>query len=200
MPLLRAGFCNENSMPNVVVIAGPNGAGKSTLAPILVRDTFGITEYVNADVIAEGLSAYAPEKAAIDAGRAMLARLDELASAKVDFSFETTLATRTYAKRLKSLQNIGYSVCIIYIWLSSESFAIERVKARVEAGGHNIPEETIRRRYEQGRRYFFELYLSIADSWKVYNGGVRPPKLIAQYSEIDGMEILDEQIWKRLKS
>ncbi len=130
-------------MPNVVVIGGPNGAGKSTLAPVLLRDTFGITEYVNADVIAEGLSGYAPEKAAIDAGRAMLARLNELARAKKDFAFETTLATRTYAQRLKSLQEIGYNVCIIYIWLSSESFAIERVKARVLSGGHNIPEDTI---------------------------------------------------------
>lgn len=187
-------------MPNVVVIAGPNGAGKSTLAPTLVRDTFGITEYVNADVIAEGLSAYAPENAAIDAGRTMLARLDGLASRNVDFSFETTLATRTYAKRLRSLKETGYSVCIIYIWLSSEAFAIERVKARVTSGGHNIPEETIRRRYEQGKRYFFELYLPIADSWKVYNGGLRPPELIAQYSNIDGMEILDEQVWKRIQS
>lgn len=187
-------------MPNVVVIAGPNGAGKSTLAPVLLRDTFGITEYVNADVIAEGLSAYAPEKAAMDAGRAMLARLDELASSKVDFSFETTMATRTYAKRLRALKEFGYSVCIIFIWLSSESFAIERVKARVMSGGHNIPDETVRRRYEQGKRYFFELYLPIADSWKVYNGGVRPPELIAQFSDIDGLEVLKEQIWKRIKS
>lgn len=187
-------------MPNVIVIAGPNGAGKSTLAPTLVRDTFGITEYVNADVIAEGLSAYAPENAGIDAGRTMLARLDGLASGKVDFSFETTLATRTYAKRLKSLQEIGYSVFIIYIWLSSESFAIERVKARVGSGGHNIPEETVRRRYEQGKRYFFDLYMPIADSWKVYNGGISPPELIAQYSDIDGLEIFDEQAWKKIKS
>jgi len=187
-------------MPSVVVIAGPNGAGKSTLAPILLRDTFGITEYVNADVIAQGLSAYAPETAAIDAGRAMLARLDELASAKVDFSFETTLATRTYVKRLRNLQENGYSVCIIYIWLSSEALAIERVKARVLSGGHNIPEGTVRRRYVQGKRYFFELYSPLADSWKVYNGGIRPPELIAQHSGVDGLEILDERIWKSLKS
>lgn len=186
-------------MPNVVVIAGPNGAGKSTLAPVLLRDTFGITEYVNADVIAEGLSAYSPENAAIDAGRAMLARLDELGSAKVDFAFETTMAARTYAKRLRSLQEIGYSVCIIYLWLSSESFAIERVKARVLSGGHDIPEETIRRRYEQGKRYFFELYRPLADSWKVYNGGVRPPELIAEFS-YDGLQIVDEETWKRVKS
>lgn len=185
-------------MPNVVVIAGPNGAGKSTLAPALLRDTFGITEYVNADVIAEGLSAFAPETVAIGAGRSMLARLNELASAKKDFAFETTLATRTYIQRLRLLQDAGYSVSIIYIWLRSEDFAVERVKARVLAGGHNIPEETVRRRYEQGKRYFFELYLPIADSWKVYNGGTRPPELIAQCSD-EGLKILDEQTWKRVK-
>lgn len=187
-------------MPNVVVIAGPNGAGKSTLAPALLRDTFGITEYVNADTIAEGLSAYAPERAAIGAGRAMLARLNELAHAKQDFAFETTLATRTYAQRLRFLQDSGYSVSIIYLWLRSEAFAIERVKARVLAGGHSIPEITIRRRYGQGKRYLFELYLPLADSWKVYNGGVRPPELIAQFSKIGGVEILDEQKWERVKS
>ncbi len=186
-------------MPNVVVIAGPNGAGKSTLAPALLRDTFGITEYVNADVIAQGLSAYAPEKAALDAGRAMIARLNELALAKEDFAFETTLATRTYAKRLRKLRKDGYSVSIVYIWLSSDSFAVERVKARVFSGGHDIPEETIRRRYEQGKRYFFDLYLSIADSWKVYNGGVTPPELIAQFSQTKGLEIPNEQTWKVIK-
>jgi len=186
-------------MPSVVVISGPNGAGKSTLAPVLLRDTFGITEYVNADVIAEGLSAYAPEGAAIDAGRAMLTRLNDLADAKKDFAFETTLATRTYAKRLRSLQDVGYNVCTIYIWLSNADFAVERVKARVLSGGHNIPEATIRRRYELGKKYFFELYLPIADSWKVYNGGVRPPELIAQFSD-DELEIVDEQKWKRVKS
>ncbi len=186
-------------MPNVVVIAGPNGAGKSTLAPVLLRDTFGITEYVNADVIAEGLSAFAPEKAAIDAGRVMLARLDELANAQVDFAFETTLATRTYAKRLRTLKLLGYKVSLVYIWLSSDAFAVERVRARVLAGGHNIPEETIRRRYEQGRRYFFELYSPLADSWRVYNGGFRPPKLIAKFSK-DRLDISDEQTWKMVKA
>lgn len=187
-------------MPNVVIIAGPNGAGKSTLAPALLRDTFGITEYVNADVIAEGLSAFAPENAAIDAGRAMLARMNELGEARMDFAFETTLATRTYVQRLRSLQEVGYNICIIFIWLSSETLAVERVKARVLSGGHNIPEGIIRRRYEQGKRYFFELYSPLADSWKVYNGGIRPPKLIAQFSDIEGLEILNEHAWKRAKS
>src|SRR5687768_4783649 len=100
-------------MPDIVVIAGPNGAGKSTLAPYLLRDRFGILEFVNADTIAQGLSAFAPESAAMDAGRVMVGRLDELASERVDFAFETTLAARTYAKRLDRLRVSGYRVHIV---------------------------------------------------------------------------------------
>ncbi|MBX3244353.1 MAG: zeta toxin family protein [Acidobacteria bacterium] len=187
-------------MPDVVVIAGPNGAGKSTLAPALLRDTFGITEYVNADVIAEGLSAFAPENAAIDAGRAMLTRLNELTDARQDFAFETTLATRTYARRLKALQTIGYNVCIIYLWLSSDDFAVERVKARVLSGGHNIPEETIRRRYEQSLKYLFELYIPIADSWKIFDGRFIPLNLIAEFSDVGGLKIKNEHLWDEISS
>ena len=103
-------------MPNVVIIAGPNGAGKSTLAPALLRDTLNIPEYVNADTIAEGLSAFAPEDASFDAGRVMLRRLHELASIKKDFAFETTLATRSYAQWLKRLKAEDYRANLIFLW------------------------------------------------------------------------------------
>ncbi len=104
-------------MPNVIVIAGPNGAGKSTLAPALLRDTFGILEYVNADTIAEGLSAFAPHDASFDAGRVMLGRLHDLAEEGKDFAFETTLASRTYARWLSELKEKGYRVSLIFLWL-----------------------------------------------------------------------------------
>src|SRR5690349_19065775 len=104
-------------MPNVVVIAGPNGAGKSTLAPALLRDTLNIPEYVNADTIAEGLSAFAPEDASFEAGRVMLERLRGLANKKEDFAFETTLATRFYAGWLRELQSVGYRTSLIFLWL-----------------------------------------------------------------------------------
>lgn len=106
-------------MPNVIVIAGANGAGKSTLAPYLLRDTFGIYEYVNADTLALGLSAFAPERAAFDAGRIMLKRLSELAALNQDFAFETTLATRFYARWLKNLQTSGYTFNLVFLWLQS---------------------------------------------------------------------------------
>jgi len=141
-------------MPEVVIIAGPNGAGKSTLAPALLRDTLGILEYVNADTIAEGLSAFAPEDASFDAGRVMLNRLRELSESRKDFSFETTLATRFYAVWLRDLQQKGYRVNLIFLWLSKVETAIERVNARVRMGGHSIPEATIRRRLLPAERIF----------------------------------------------
>ena len=104
-------------MPNVIIIAGPNGAGKSTLAPALLRDTLGVSEFINADTIAAGLSAFAPENASFDAGRVMLRRLDELASGEKDFAFETTLASRSYAARLRAIQTSGYQISLIFLWL-----------------------------------------------------------------------------------
>lgn len=118
-------------MPNVIVISGANGAGKSTLAPFLLRDMFRILEYVNADTIAEGLSAFAPETAASDAGKTMLRRLDELTEERKSFAFETTLASRSYAKRIIDLQSAGYHFHLIYLWLKSPQLAVERVRARV---------------------------------------------------------------------
>ena len=102
-------------MPNVVVIAGPNGAGKSTVAPALLHAHLGIGEFVNADVIARGLSAFDPERAALQAGRVMLARLRELADQRADFAFETTLASRTFAPWIASLQSTGYSFQLLYV-------------------------------------------------------------------------------------
>src|SRR3970040_1460506 len=110
-------------MPKVVVIAGPNGAGKSTTAPKLLREALAVDEFVNADTIAAGLSAFAPERGAFTAGRAMLARLQELASAHDDFAFETTLSSRSFAPWLRGLQEGGYSVHLIYLWLPGAELA-----------------------------------------------------------------------------
>ncbi|MEP7149008.1 MAG: AAA family ATPase [Acidobacteriota bacterium] len=186
-------------MPNVIVIAGPNGAGKSTLAPALLRDTFGILEFVNADTIAEGLAAFAPADASFDAGRVMLGRLHELAVAGKDFAFETTLASRFYSKWLRELQGSGYRVSLIFLWLENTDLAVERVRARVRAGGHDIPEITIRRRYERGLRNLFELYLPVADSWRVFDASAKIPKETARYSETEGETIFNEAIWKKIK-
>ena len=187
-------------MPDVIVIAGPNGAGKSTLAPALLRDTFGILEFVNADTIAEGLSAFAPEDASFDAGRVMLGRLHELASTGKDFAFETTLASRFYAGWLKQLKSKGYRVSIVFLWLRNVDLAIERVNARVRIGGHAIPEETIRRRFDRGVKNLFELYLPIADAWRVYNASPEMPEEIARYTGDDSAVVFDTEIWNQIKT
>ena len=170
------------------------------MAPALLRDTLHIPEFVNADTIAEGLSAFAPEDASIEAGRVMLGRLKELADAKKDFSFETTLASRCYAGWLKQLQaNADYRVSIVFLWLRRVELAIERVNARVRLGGHSIPEDTIRRRYERGTRNFFELYQPIANSWRFFNSGTTPATEIARYNENDGETIFQSDLWNEIK-
>src|SRR5687768_4989367 len=106
-------------MPHVIVIAGANGAGKSTVAPFLLRDTLGISEFVNADTLAQGLSAFAPEKAAITAGKIMLTRINELAETGKDFAFETTLSTRSFFPRLQKMRESGYEFSLFFLWLTS---------------------------------------------------------------------------------
>lgn len=186
-------------MPHVVVIAGPNGAGKSTLAPALLRDTLNIPEYVNADTIAEGLSAFAPEDASFEAGRVMLQRLNELARQRRDLSFETTLASRFYANWIKGLQKNGYRFILMFLWLESAELAKERVKERVRRGGHDIPEETIERRYERGLKNLSDLYLPIANGWSIRNTSGATSVEVARYTDEEGQMLFDEELWKRIK-
>lgn len=186
-------------MPDVVVIAGPNGAGKSTLAPHLLRDTLGIMEYVNADKIAEGLSAYQAGNVAIAAGRIMRERMNSLMERGVDFAFETTLATRSYAKWLRKLQANGYFVHLVFLWLNSPELAIKRVAARVEDGGHDIPKETITRRYGRGLNNFFKLYKPIADSWQVFDTSEEVPLEVAFGAKIEGDTIVEEELWAEIE-
>ena len=186
-------------MPNIIIIAGPNGAGKSTLAPALLRDTLGILEYVNADTIAEGLSAFAPQDASFDAGRVMLGRLRELADERWDFAFEPTLASRFYAGWLSELQRMGYRVHLTFLWLENVELALERVRTRVHSGGHDIHEANVRRRYDRGLKNLFDLYLPIVNSWRIYDGSNIMPKKIAEFAKGQEMTIYDEDLWKTIK-
>lgn len=180
----------------IIIIAGPNGAGKSTLAPFLLRDRLKLTEYVNADTIALGLSAFAPESVAIEAGRVMLKRLHELAAQRKSFAFETTLATRSYAKWLKALIEQDYHVHLIYLWLRSPDIAIARVQERVRAGGHDVPEATIRRRYKRGVENFFGRYRDLVTTWAVYDHSVtNSPVLMAGGGKRTKQKITEENLW-----
>lgn len=155
--------------PTVLVLAGPNGAGKSTVAPFLVRDVFGITDFVNADDIARGLSGFSPEAVAIAAGRIMLRRIDELTAEGKSFAFETTLASRSFAPRLAAMQRLGYAVRLVFLGLPSAELAVERVRRRVREGGHDVPVNTIERRLQRGVRNFLTLYRPIVNHWWIYD-------------------------------
>ncbi len=154
--------------PHVIVIAGPNGAGKSTTAPMLLKGTLGVTEFVNADVIAQGLSAFQPESAAFHAGRVMLERLHFLAKERVDFAFETTLASRSFPLDCKTEAKRVYFPPGFPVAPNAD-FAVARVAERVRMGGHDVPEETIRRRYNKGIENFFRLYQPLTDTWRMYD-------------------------------
>ena len=142
-------------MPKLFIISGCNGAGKTTASYTILPNMLNCGNFVNADEIARGLSPFNPEKAAIQAGRIMLARVEELLKEGQDFAIETTLATRSYVNLIKKAQSQGYVVTLLYFWLNMPSLAIERVRLRVQSGGHNVSEESIRRRYDMGIRNLF---------------------------------------------
>ena len=185
--------------PKLVVIAGPNGSGKSTSAPALLRGRLGVTEFVNADTIAQGLSAFSPENAAIQAGRVMLARLRQLAAARANFAFETTLASRSFAPWIEGLNAQGYRFHLVFLWLPSADVAVARVLERVRLGGHDVPEEAIRRRYARGLKNFFELYRPLATSWRLYdNSGRSKPRLVADRLSARKLRVVDSSAGTRI--
>jgi predicted ABC-type ATPase len=151
------------------MLAGPNGAGKTSSAPLLLRDELRVAEFVNADVIARGLSAFSAGATAVEAGRIMLRRLDELAESAVDFAFETTLSGLTLLGAIDRWRSRGYTVRIVYLWLSSAEAAVQRVHRRVQQGGHAVPDEVVRRRYERGMANFGTRYRYAADQWISYD-------------------------------
>jgi predicted ABC-type ATPase len=187
--------------PRVVIIAGPNGAGKSTSAPKLLRGPVSVDEFVNADVIARGLSEFQPESVALEAGRIMLERVHKLASQRANFAFETTLASRSFAPWIRELIGTGYEFYLLYLWLPAADFAIARVAQRVKAGGHHVPDDTIRRRHVAGMRNFFELYRPLAIRWRWYNNAVaKERRLIASGNGERNERVYDAQAWSRIKA
>lgn len=185
-------------MPNVYVIGGANGSGKTTVARRLLPYFLDVFEYVNADEIASGLSPFNPESVAIQAGRLMLERLNTLVKERADFAFETTLAARNFARFLRKCKTHGYTVNLIYFWLQTPELAIERVIRRVESGGHNIPIEVIRRRYERGKRNLTQLYLPLCDKWIVYDNSRDSPQLIAECPFNQPVIIYQPSIWQQI--
>lgn len=191
----------QEDRPQAVVIAGPNGAGKTTAAPDLLRDGVGIDAFVNADVIAAGLSAFDPQAAAFEAGRIMLRRLDELVAGRQDFAFESTLSGRTVCTRLVRLHESGYAAHVLYLWLPSSNLAVSRVRLRVAAGGHDVPEVVIRRRFRRSLVQFDRIVRPLATTWAVYDGSdamERP--LVARGAAGGRIEVVDADLWARIRA
>lgn len=186
--------------PHVVVIAGPNGAGKSTSAAKVLRGTLSVSEFVNADVIARGLSAFNPEAVALAAGKIMLERLHALADVRQNSAFETTLASQSFAPWIRSLREQGYKFNLVFLWLPAPELSIARVTERVARGGHHVPDETVRRRFYAGIHNFFELYRPLADTWRWYNNSVPPrASLIASGGIGRRDKIYNRQSWDAIK-
>ena len=166
------------SNPRVIIIAGPNGAGKTTFAREFLPNEAGCPIFVNADLIAAGLAPFAPETAAIQAGRLMLQELRRHFAARESFAFETTLSGRGYLHQIDKWQAAKYKVKLIFLQLDSAEEAIARVAQRVKQGGHNIPETVIRRRFTAGKAYFDQLYAPKVDAWALYDNAGSTPVLL----------------------
>lgn len=185
-------------MPNLFIIAGCNGAGKTTASFTVLPELLNVKEFVNADEIARGLSPFQPETVAIEAGKIMLRRIDELISTGQDFAFETTLSTRSFVNLCHEAQQVGYSVNLIFFWLDSIDLAIERVKQRVSEGGHNIPAETIKRRYASGLRNFVNLYQNEVDYWLLIDNSKTELEVIAEGKKQSKLTIHNDEKWNRI--
>ena len=163
------------------VIAGPNGAGKTTFAREFLPRYARCREFLNADLLAAGISPFYPDTAALAAGRVLLHRMKELVQEKKDFGFETTLAGKTYRSILQDMKDRGYTLHLYFLWLPRVDLAVARVAQRVQQGGHNVPEPAIRRRFDLGLRNLFDFYLPLFDSWRLFDNSTLEPRTIARY-------------------
>jgi len=186
-------------MPNLYIVSGCNGAGKTTASYTMLPELLECSQFVNSDEFAKTLSPFDPGKASIQASRLMLIRSRYLFKRREDFGIETTLATKSIRKMILKAKDAGYRVTILYFWLNSPDLAVQRVRARVEAGGHDIPEETIRRRYANGLRYFFFDYAPIADEWILADNSEIPFTIVAQKSAEEGLTIRDPEKYELIK-
>ncbi|HTB05304.1 MAG TPA: zeta toxin family protein [Bacteroidia bacterium] len=186
-------------MRTLYIIAGCNGAGKTTASYTMLPDILNCKEFVNADSIAAGLSPFQPEKVAFQAGRVMLQRIGELISEEATFAFETTLSTISYKETIKLCKAKGYRIVLLYFWLSSPELAIERIKRRVEKGGHHIPDNIVKRRYKRGLENFFTIFQPLCDYWELLDNSGNLPNSIAAGEQKFEKSIYNAELWHRIR-
>ncbi len=185
---------------NLYIISGCNGAGKTTASFTILPEILDCREFVNADEIAKGLSPFQPEKVAFEAGRIMLNRIDELFKNQENFAFETTLATKIYKQKIKVAKENNYNTTLLFFWLRNSDLAKERVKTRVKEGGHNIPTDIIERRYVNGIKNLFDIYLEIVDQILIFDNSEGKPILIAEKNFGEEIVIHNLEKFNDLKS
>lgn len=182
---------------NIYIIAGPNGSGKTTFAKMFLPGYVKCPNFVNADLIAQGLAPFEPRAASIKAGKLVLQQIQEYAKRGIDFAFETTLSGRSYVSLLAELRAKGYALHVFFLWLPGAELAIARIKERVQEGGHNVPAEDVRRRFVRGINNFFTLYEPLLDSWMLFDNSKAIPVLIAKRRN-GQREVFDEELFQAI--
>jgi predicted ABC-type ATPase len=182
---------------NVYIIAGPNGSGKTTFAVNFLPDYAQCPNFINADLIAQGLSPFSPGSEAIKAGKLVLEQIRQFADKGADFAFETTLSGKLYVNLLKSLKKRGYKIHIFFLWIPDVDLAISRIKSRVAQGGHNVPVEDVIRRFGRSISNFFRLYQPFMDSWMLFNNAGVKPVLIAERRN-GKIKVIDENLYNNI--
>ena len=166
------------SKPKLYVIAGPNGSGKTTFAEKFLPNYADCFEFINADMIAKGLSPFLPSKVAIKAGKILLDQIADCSRKKVNFAFETTLSGKAYIKLFRKMKQHGYELHMFFLWLPTVKLALARVADRVRKGGHDILEQDVRRRFARGLKNLFNAYSSLFDTWSVFDNSTGSPEQI----------------------
>lgn len=182
---------------DVYIIAGPNGSGKTTFARTFLPEYAKCNRFINADLIAAGLSPFSPQQVAIKSGKLVLEQIREYSNRGVDFGFETTMSGVTYLQYFKMLKEKGYRIHIYFLWLPSSQLAIARVKDRVLQGGHNVPTVDIKRRFERSVERFFKNYRPLADQWMLFDNSQSKPRLIARKQSAH-IDIIDKKLFAKI--
>ena len=185
-------------MPKLYIISGCNGSGKTTASYTLLPDLLNCREFVNSDEFAKSFSPFDPGAASVTASRYMLMKINYLLDRKADFAVETTLATRSLLQIVLQAKRLGYETTVLYFWLNSPELAIERVRDRVESGGHHIPDAVIRRRYVMGLQYLFDVYIPVIDRWILADNSKPPFSVVAEGSK-DVIYIKDNEKYQLIQ-